>query len=525
MVMPTLLPPPDTLAGLYARACRWRGSLELFTDPTERISGRQAWQASLAIGGAFAARGLVAGDRIAFLCKPSVRHALAWFGVPLAGGVSCSLHIRETPERLGETLSWLGATTLVHDADLTSLAADVLRHAKRRGHTALGLSLGNRRNGDPEWEALLAAAPADPLALKPDHLAAIILSSGSTGRPKGVMHTHRTLAENAKAGQVLYGTVTTRDAALVMMQPSFAAWVNVVVPYVAGCGKVVFGDAFTPQGFLESIARERITMAPAVPTMWRMMFAEDTSRYDLSSIRNVSISGEPPSRTDLEQIYARVSRGISSFYSSSEAGTGGAVLATEADTLGVGRASGGKPDTTGRPVVGADIRIIDPEGDFQDQLPAGEIGEILVSGPSLAVGYWRDDTLTQKRFRDGWWRSGDMGYVDADGDLFVLGRTDNVINSGGMKVHGEEVERALLRHPAVAQAAVIGMPDDRWGQRIEAHVILKAGAAVTTEALASFCRLEGGLASFKVPKVFHLVDRLPTGPTGKLYRRALRASD
>jgi acyl-CoA synthetase (AMP-forming)/AMP-acid ligase II len=525
MPTPTPLPSPDTLAGLYARACRWRGSLELFTDSTERIAGRQAWQASLAIGGALAARGLAAGDRIAFLCKPSARHALAWFGAPLAGGVSCSLHVRETPERLGETLAWLGAVALIHDADLASLAANVLSHAKCHGHTSLGISLGNASDGNPGWESLLAAPPANPLALKPDQLAAIILSSGSTGRPKGVMHTQRTLAENAKAGQVLYGTVTTRDAALVMMQPSFAAWVNVVVPYVAGCGKVVFGDAFTPGGFLESIARERITMAPAVPTMWRMMFAEDIARYDLSSIKNVSISGEPPSRADLERIYAQVSKGISSFYSSSEAGTGGAVLATEADTLGIGRASGGKPDTTGRPVVGADIRIVDPEGDFHDQLPPGEIGEILVSGPSLAVGYWQDDALTRKRFRDGWWRSGDMGYVDADGDLFVLGRTDNVINTGGMKVHGEEVERALLRHPSVAQAAVVGVADERWGQRIEAHVILKAGHTATPEALATFCKLEGGLASFKAPKVFHLVDRLPTGPTGKLYRRALRAAD
>ena len=139
------------------------------------------------------------------------------------------------------------------------------------------------------------------------------------------MHTHRTLVENAKAGQVLYGTITSRDATLVMMQPSFAAWVNVVVPYVAGCGKVVFGQAFTPTGFLQSLERERITMAPAVPTMWRMMFAEDVSRFNLSSVKNVSISGEPPSRADLERLRSAVSNGISSFYSSSEAGTGGAL--------------------------------------------------------------------------------------------------------------------------------------------------------------------------------------------------------
>jgi len=525
--MPTqpALPSANTLAGLYGRACRWRGERDLFVDPAERVTGSQAWQSSLAISGAFSRRGLAAGDRVAFLCKPSARHALAWFGVPLAGGVSCSLHIRETPERLGETLAWLGATVLVHDADLASTAAEVLAHASRHGHSLLRMSLGGAEGDTPGWDTLIASPPENLPELVPDQLAAIILSSGSTGRPKGVMHTHRTLAENAKAGQVLYTTVTSRDAALIMMQPSFAAWVNVVVPYVSGGGKVVFGHTFTPRGFLETIERERITMAPAVPTMWRMMFGEDLARHDLSSLRNVSISGEPPSRSDLERIHAQISKGISSFYSSSEAGTGGAVLATEADTLGVGSASPGKPDTTGRPVVGADIRIIDPDGEWGDELAAGEIGEIAISGPSLSIGYWRDDALTQKRFRDGWWRSGDLGYIDAEGDLFVLGRTDNVINTGGMKVYGEEVERALLGHPAIVQAAVIGVADERWGQRIEAHVVLRAGHSTTPEALDSFCRTEGGLASFKVPKSFHLAERLPTGPTGKLYRRALRSTD
>jgi len=516
----------QTLRQLYERACRWRGKLDFFVDEHERVSGATAWQRSGLIAASLVRHGLSPGERVAFLCKPSARHALAWFAAPLAGGVSCSMHIRETPDRLAETLSWLEAKILVHDPDLSELASDVLARAQAAGHRALRISLGEAEPGLLGWSDLLAQQTTDPLSapLERDSLAAIILSSGSTGRPKGVMHTHRTLVENAKAGQVLYGTITSRDATLVMMQPSFAAWVNVVVPYVAGCGKVVFGQAFTPTGFLQSLERERITMAPAVPTMWRMMFAEDVSRFNLSSVKNVSISGEPPSRADLERLRSAVSNGISSFYSSSEAGTGGAVLATEADTLGIGRDGAGKPETTGRPVAGADIRIIDPEGDFDDELPPGNIGEIVVSGPSLAVGYWRDEALTRARFRDGWWRSGDMGYLDAEGDLFILGRTDNVINTGGMKVHGEEIERVLLGHPAVAQAAVVGVPDERWGQRVEAHVILRSPGAADEASLEAFCRAHGGLASFKVPKMFHLVDRLPTGPTGKLYRRALRGS-
>lgn len=505
----------DTLRGLYARACRWRGRRDFLADAALRLSGEQAWRASAGIAQVLAARGMAPRAVVAFLCKPSAAHAAAWFAVPAGGGVACSLHVRETPQRLGETLAWLDAAILVHDDDLLAPAEAAL--AATGGRQPARMALG---------ELLAAAASAPATApetpVQPDDLAAILLSSGSTGRPKGVMHTHRTLVENAKAGQALYGTVTASDATLVMMQPSFAAWVNVVLPYVGGHGKVVFDGTFTPERFLETLARERITMAPAVPTMWRMVLAADTARHDLSAMRNVSISGEPPARSDLEGIRARICAGISSFYCSSESGTGGAVLATERDTLGDGGGRAGKPATSGRPVVGADVRIIDPDGGFDDELPPGEVGEIAISGPSLAVGYWKDEALTRAAFRDGWWRSGDMGRIDADGDLFVEGRRDNVINSGGVKVHGEEVERALLAHPAVAQAAVIGQPDPKWGRRIEAHLVLRPGVQLDAAALDAYCRAEGGLAGYKVPKAFHFAERLPTGPTGKLYRRALR---
>jgi acyl-CoA synthetase (AMP-forming)/AMP-acid ligase II len=520
-----------TLGELYARACRWRGGRDFLVDPAERVTGDAAWRLSSAFARGLVRRGLGQGDVVAFLCKPSARHALGWFGVPLAGAVACSMHVRETPMRLGETLAWLGARFVVHDADLAPLVASALEHARRdHGHAPQPVSLGAAEAGTVGWDALVAdgAAAGDLRAeVRPDDLAALVLSSGSTGRPKGVMHTHRTLVENAKAGQQLYGTIGVHDATLIVMQPSFAAWMNVVVPYVGGRGKVVFSPGFTPAGFMATLAAERITMAPAVPTMWRMIFATpELPPHDLSAVKCVSISGEPPARADLETIAARVSPGIASFYASSEAGTGAAVLATTADTLGRtpdGRVVGpGKPESTGKPIAGADLRIVAPDGPIDAELPRGTIGEIVLAGTSTAVGYWKDEALTRARFVDGWWRSGDVGYVDDDGDLFVLGRIDNVINTGGMKVHGEEVERVLLAHPAVAQAAVVGAPDAQWGERIEAHVVLRPGATADAATLEAHCRADPTLAAFKVPKAFHFPTVLPTGPTGKLYRRGLR---
>jgi acyl-coenzyme A synthetase/AMP-(fatty) acid ligase len=183
----------------------------------------------------------------------------------------------------------------------------------------------------------------------------------------------------------------------------------------------------------------------------------------------------------------------------------------------------GKIGSSGRPVVGGDVKILIPGGGFDDEAPNGETGEIAISGPSLAVGYWKDAELTHEKFRDGWWRSGDLGRLDADNYLWVLGRIDNVINSGGIKVSGEEIEHALLAHPAVAQCAVVGQPDHALGQRIEAFIVARGEAPANGE-LDLFLRRERHFAGFKIPKAFHMVRELPTGPTGKLYRRALRVN-
>ena len=152
-------------------------------------------------------------------------------------------------------------------------------------------------------------------------------------------------------------------------------------------------------------------------------------------------------------------------------------------------------------------------------MPPGEIGEICLRGPSVAVGYHADPDKTAAKFVQGWWRSGDLGRLDADGFLFFEGRSDNVINTGGIKVHGEEIEAVLLSHPDIQMAAVVGVPDPKWGHRIVAHVIARRPLDVA--AVLSFCE-DNGLAGFKKPRELHVHDALPLGPTGKINRNALR---
>lgn len=179
-----------------------------------------------------------------------------------------------------------------------------------------------------------------------------------------------------------------------------------------------------------------------------------------------------------------------------------------------------KIGSSGRPTIGADVKIVKPSGDGQEELPVGETGEIVVSGSSIAIGYWRDPELTAQRFTAGWWRSGDLGHVDDQGYIWVDGRVDNVINTGGIKVHAEEIEEAIRAHPDIRECAVVGRTDATFGQRIVAYVST-ADPRLTAAKLEAFLRDETELAGFKVPKSFFFVDALPTGATGKVDRKLL----
>jgi acyl-coenzyme A synthetase/AMP-(fatty) acid ligase len=507
----------ETLSDLFIRSAAWRGRDELFVDDEDRITGGDALDQALRIAQGFAAHGAAPGQLIAYLCRSSARHAVAWFAAPLSGRVACSLHVRETTERLGQALDWLEAKILVHDRDLE---ADAIAAVAASGRMIRRISLGERGSADADYSDIVATAtPFDVAANrpKPADLAAIVFSSGTTGRPKGIMHSQKTLLEAAKGGQVVMGPITPDSATLLYMQPSFAAWPIIVLPFVAAKAKICFGKAFTPAAFLESCARERITKAPLVPTMWRMVFEAGPENYDLSALTLVSISGEPPAPSDVRQLYDRICRNICCVYLSGEAFTASGVMANTRDLM-----ERGKIGSSGRPAVGGDVKILVPGAGFDDEAPDGEIGEIAISGPSLAVGYWKDPELTREKFRDGWWRSGDLGRLDEDRYLWVSGRIDNVINSGGIKVSGEEIEHALLSHPAVAQCAVVGQPDHTLGQRIEAYLVAR-GAPPADDEIGRFLRQERQLAGFKIPKAFHWIDAMPTGPTGKIFRRALRA--
>lgn len=509
-----------TFAAVAERAMLSKADGVLFADEYESYTGAEAHAAVARTAARLAAAGASKGSRAAFLVGASARHALAFVACQQMGIVPCALHLREPVSRLAEALDWLDVDIVVCDPEHEELAAAALAAASTSAWLA---TLGESTAGADI--ALGRCFLRDELAgaieidvVTADDVALIILSSGTTGAPKGTINLQRTLAETARPGRAIFGDITSESAVIVPVAPSAAAWIHIVLPFLAAGAAIHFLGRFEPAAYVDTIERQRITHAPGVPTMWRMVLAElERRRRSLERLRVAFFAGEVGSRELVDGIKAKLPHAhIRTGYLSAEGGCASACVADESALI-----VADKPTTAGRPIDGCDLWIVSPEGSIDDRLAAGNDGEIVLRSPSIAAGYWKADDLTARRFVNGWWRSGDMGHLDDDGDLFIVGRTDHVVNTGGIKVHAEEVEVALMAHPAVTIAAVVPEPDERWGQVVVAHVVV-SDTAVTADDILGFCRAQGRLATVKLPKKIIFHDQLPVGPTGKLNRRALR---
>lgn len=496
---------PTTLGQSFAAAARHRNDRPFLADAEMALDGNQAFETSAHLAAALQAQGLCAGDKLAFLSRPGVLHTLTWFSAIRLRAIATNLHLLETPDRMAETIAWLEAGLVLFDEEFSALAQSLSSKLPLLRFVPLAELA---RSKAPLTTSLDVGNADDPVA--------IVLSSGSTGRPKGVVHNHTSTLGSIAAGREVYRGITSDDSVLVCIGTSFGGWCNTVIPFTCLGTRLVFQRRFEPPAFLKGLADERITVAPLVPTMWRMVLAAEPERYDLSNVRLAFMSGEMASQSDVDQIRGRITEKVRAAYLSTEGACGCGIVADE-DAFG----KDARP--VSRPIAGVGVRVIAPSGGIDQSLPVGQTGEILLSGTSLASGYWKDPERTAQRFRGGWWRSGDTGYLTEDGGIVLVGRTDYVINSGGVKIQAEEIEAALMRHPKIRQAAVIGVPDPKWGQRAEAYVVV-ADDGLDVPAIEAWRQGESQISSMRFLKAIHIVERLPTGPTGKLYRPALLAA-
>jgi len=374
----------------------------------------------------------------------------------------------------------------------------------------------------PAWasayETVLEAgdpAGATDVARQEDILC-LIYTSGTTGRPKGCMLTHANHAFMADQSASYQGMLPG-DKTLVIAPLFHIGARSQQLPMHLRGGSVIIMRRFTPEEVLQTIAAERVTHMHMVPTMVQgVLDVPGQERYDTSSLRCIIYAAAPMPVPVLRRAMQRFGRILVNGWGLTEAGNGAMLPqflhrpdGTPAEVKRLG--------SVGQPTVGTEVRVLD---DQDRELPRGQVGELCLRSPSNMAGYWNNHPATIETLRGGWLHTGDMGYMDDASFIFLVDRKKDMIISGGENIYCREVEDAIFEHPAVADVAVIGVPDPKWGETVKAVVVLKPGATLTPETLVAHCRTL--IAGYKCPRVVAFVPELPRLPSGKVSKVALR---
>jgi fatty-acyl-CoA synthase len=436
------------------------------------------------------ATGITKGDRVAYLGPNNPAYLELLFACGRLGAIFVPVNFRLTATEIDHVLTDSGANLLVHTPEFP-VTTDI-----RTLRTDNMVSLTG--------EALVEDVP---IAL--DDPCLIMYTSGSTGRPKGAVLTHGNLTWNSI--NVLVEMDLTGEERTLVTAPMFhiAALSMSCLPILLKGGTVILCEKFDPAVTLATIERERVTFMFGVPTMFNAISAhENFATTDLSSVRRF-ISGGAAAQEETLQRFLRRGVNITQGYGLTETAPG-ALTQDIAHTFS-------KLGSVGVPSFFTDIRIVDPD---DNDLPAGERGEIVISGPNVTPGYWQRPQATADAIRDGWLHTGDVGRRDEDGYYYLVDRMTDMIISGGENIYPTEVENEIHDFPGVAGCAVIGIPDEQWGEVGRAIVRVHPDASVDAEKLLAHLRTR--LAAYKVPKSVVFVDELPTTGSGKIHKKVLR---
>jgi fatty-acyl-CoA synthase len=454
--------------------------------------------------------GVVRGDRVAFLGPNHPAYLEALFAAGAVGAVFVPLNTRLAAPELAHCLADSGTSVLIHAAQCAGIVGELAAGgAQPRRLVAVDWAY-ERIVGHGDVAALDEAVSADDICL-------IMYTSGTTGPAKGAILTHGNITWNSI--NVLVDTDFAHDEVTLVSAPLFhtAALNMTCLPTLLKGGTVVLEPSFDPARTLELVSRHGVTVMFGVPAMYQAVAADPGfADADLSSVRSLLCGGAPVPEP---LIHTYLERGLCFIqgYGMTEASPG--VLLLDRDH------ALGKAGSAGVPHFFTDVRIADPADPAGRALPAGERGEVRVEGPNVTPGYWGLPQATAQALSDGWFRSGDVAVADPDGYIHIVDRIKDLIISGGENVYPAEVEEVFYRHPAVAECAVIGVPDERWGEVGRAVVVPHAGFApdeTTAKELLDF--LAGRLARYKVPKSVVFAQALPHGGSGKVLKARLRES-
>ncbi|MCH4813105.1 fatty acyl-CoA synthetase [Vreelandella neptunia] len=493
------------------------------------VFGERQWryqalnQAANRVANGLLAAGLAPGDRLAVYGKNSDAYVIAWLAATKAGLVHVPINFALSSDELRYILDQSGAAGLLSDGSLTdkvtaatedlNLALMGTLHAEqgRDSGSFDVLAYATSEPGGEELRSEQSSSEEPSVTVDGSSLAQLLYTSGTTAAPKAAMMTHQALMAEYMACMVELD-IKGSEAMLAALPLYHSAQMHVfLMPALLLGAPVYLLEAPLPELCLRAIAEHQIASFFAPPTVWISLLRHaEFERFDLSALNKAYYGASIMPVPVLEELQQRIPGvGLYNCYGQSEIAPLATVLRPDEHAA--------RPASAGRPILTVETRIVDLE---MNDVPHGEHGEIVHRSPQLMKGYWDKAAMTEEAFQGGWFHSGDVGYFDEAGYLYVVDRIKDVINTGGILVASREVEEGLFKHPAVSEVAVIGQPDEKWIEAITAVVVLKEGQEASEEELIHHAKTL--MAPYKVPKHILFADALPKSTAGKILKRHLR---
>ncbi len=504
-----------TLPSILQRSVRLYGSRTAIRDPAGDLTWSAYADRIARAAGMLSRLGVGPGDRFATLCRNCVRHAELTFAGYWGGAIPVPLNYRLAVPEIADAL---------YDAECRILAVEnvfmkLLDEPPLNVWRGRAICIGNSQNGAnlPDYDALRGEAePASPYDAGEDDEAILLYTGGTTGRSKGVPLAHRNIVSNAL--QLAHTMSAGENDIYLHSSPMFHSTdLKGTVLTMVGGGHVYLPE-FSPANVISAISRHGVTIASLVPAMLRRIVdAPEIRQYDTKTLRLISY-GTSPMPVELIERTMQAFPGVDvhQYYGLTETSP----VLTALDEADHKRGLAGRKDllrAAGRPLPGVDIRIIGNDG---RTMPIGETGEVAVRGPQVAKRYHNRPNETAEAFREGWFLTGDLGRIDDEGYLFVLDRKKEMVITGGENVYTREVEAVLSQHPAVSEVAVIGVPDEKFGEALFAAIVLLPGSRVSADDIIAHCR--GHIGGYKIPRRIAFLDALPKSAVGKVLKNDLR---
>ncbi len=474
------------------------------------------------LANALANLGVKKGDRVVLLQVNCNQCAETYFATAKLGAIYVPLNFRAKADEHDYMINFAEVNTIL----MGDRYVDLIDSIKSRLSTVKHfISIESKRDGMHYYEDLIASSSADEVVTEigDDDTTILMFTAGTTGRPKGVMLSHNSFSVYVLEN-VTPADPESEERNILTVPLYHIAGIQAMMASIYGGRTLVMERQFEAKEWLKLVEREKVNRAMLVPTMLKqLMDHPDFGKYDLSSMRVITY-GAAPMPLEVIKRALDVFPGVSFINAFGQTETASTITTLSPEDHVISGTEEEKEkklkrlSSIGKPMPDVEMKVVDEAG---NELPPGETGEIVARGPRVMTGYWKDEEKTEKTIdKDGWVHTSDMGYRDEDGYFYLGGRATDIIIRAGENISPEEIENVLHSYPKIDEVAVIGVPDEEWGEQPMAVVVLKKGETATPEEIMEYCRAK--LASYKRPRSVVFVDELPRNPMGKILKRVLR---